>query len=119
MPLETHIRERAEFLRMNRSSVRTGATYRYYPKHLQEDPSCGACRAVNGGVVRVTSELPMMPFGSDHGQPITEPWSSMRRFSAYQVEPGPEGGKVPGLVRFMWRFAKFPVFERELGEEVS
>jgi hypothetical protein len=89
----------------------------YYPKHLREDPSCGACRAVNGGVVRVTSELPLMPTGFDHGRPLTEPWTSMRRFKAYQVEAGPEGGKVPGFVRLMWRFAKFPVFERELGEE--
>jgi hypothetical protein len=102
---------------VNGAKIRLGAIYRYYPKHLREDPSCGACRAVNGGVVRVTSELPLMPTGFDHGMPLTEPWTSMRRFKAYQVEAGPEGGKVPGFVHFMWRFAKFPLFESELGEE--
>jgi hypothetical protein len=71
---------------VNRAKIRSGAIYRYYPKHLREDPSCGACRAVNGGVVRVT------------------------------LRPGMRG-KVPGFVRLMWRFAKFPVFEDELGEE--
>lgn len=103
---------------MSSLNIRVGATYRYYPKHLTEDPSCGSCRVMNGGVVRVTSELPKMPSGFDHGRPITEPWSSMRRFQVYQVDAGPDGGKVIGVIRFMWRFAKYPVFERELGEEV-
>lgn len=79
---------------VNAAQIHLGAIYRYYPKHLREDPSCGACRAVNGGVVRVPNELPLMPTGFDHSRPLTEPWVSMRRFRAYQVEAGPEGGKV-------------------------